>query len=69
MRFSVYEKFVLAIVRVDGRWKAFRVREGRRVPDSDLVIPPDLDESEVITFLDDMFHEMARPGKVIKRLD
>ncbi len=69
MKFNVYDIFVLEITQENGRWTAFRVGEGTRIPDYDLIVPQDLDESELTTFLDDMFHELARPGKDIKRLD
>ncbi len=69
MKFNIYDKLVLEITWNEGRWRAFRLREGRKIPESDLVIPPDLVESELVTFLDDMFHEWASPGSEIERME
>ncbi len=69
MKFNVYDRFVLEIIQEKGQWKAYRVGDGAKIPDNDLIIPPDLDSSELITFLDDMLHELARPGQEIKFLD
>lgn len=69
MRFNIYNRFVLEIIREDERWIAFRIGEGIKAPDDNLIIPQDLEPSELITFLDDMFHEFARPGRSIEILD
>ena len=69
MKFNIFDRFVLDIIRQDGRWTAFRIGQGTRVPVDDLVIPADMDVSGLITFLEDMFHELARPEKEIRKLD
>lgn len=69
MKFNIYNRFVLEIIRKEKRWIAFRIGEGVKVPESNLIIPQDLEESELITFVEDIFHELAQPGKSIEILD
>ena len=72
MRFNIYGRYDLEVARVDGAWAVHRV-EGRgpaaRRRRADLVIPAGLGETEVATYLDDLLHELARPGDEIRRLD
>ena len=69
MKFNIYDRFTLEIDRQDETWKAWRIGEGRKHPETNLVIPPDLPESDLVTFLDDIYHEMAGPTTMITRLD
>jgi hypothetical protein len=69
MKFNIYDRFVVEIIRKEKRWVAFRVGEGVKVPESNLIVPQDLEASELITFVEDMYHEFARPGKSIEILD
>jgi hypothetical protein len=69
MKFDVYGRFTLEIVRERDAWAAYRLAPGRRVPDRDVVLPSDLDAAEVATFLDDLFHELAGPGQRVVRVD
>jgi len=45
---------------------AYRLTSGTRVPEDELVIPPDLAEHELAVYLDDIFHELAGPGQSIE---
>lgn len=67
MIFDIYKRFELEIARVDGRWVVYRNSNGTRRPDWTVVVPHDLREDELPGFLDDFFHEYARPGDVITR--
>jgi hypothetical protein len=69
MKFNIYDRFVVEIIRKGKRWLAFRIGEGVKVPESNLIVPQDLEESELITFVEDIFHELAQPGKSIEILD
>ena len=69
MRFDVYGRFRLEIVREDERWLIYRLDLGKRRPMTDFVIPSDLGPEEIATYLDDMLHEEAGPGDSIRRLD
>ena len=69
MRFCIYDRFIIEILREDHCWTAFRLADGKKTPERNFVIPQDLDASDLVIFLDDMFHEFARPGTSIKKLD
>lgn len=69
MRFDVYRRYQLEILREDDRWIIFRLDFGKRRPIFDFVIPASLPQDELATYLDDMLHEWARPGDVIRRID
>jgi hypothetical protein len=69
MRLDVYGRFVLDVVRDGDRWVAFYVGEGKRRRAPDVVLPPDATEGEVLDYLEVLFHEAARPGHLIRRLD
>ncbi|MDS4071773.1 MAG: hypothetical protein RKL24_01335 [Defluviicoccus sp.] len=69
MRFDIYGRFELELVREQDRWVAYRRAGGVRYRDHDVVLPPELEEQDVIGFLDDLFHELAGPGQSVRRLD
>lgn len=69
MRFDIYGRYQLEIVRKDDRWVIYRLDVGKRRAFNDLVIPAALQEDEIQTYLDDMLHEWAGQGGVIRRLD
>lgn len=66
MRYNVYGRFQVEVVRQQGRWKAFKLAPGIRRDLPNIVFPDDLMEDEIATFLDDIFHELARPGDAIE---
>jgi hypothetical protein len=68
MKFNIYNRFTVEIIRRDESWIAFRIGEGLKVPCDNLMIPSDLEASQLITFLDDIFHELSRPGASIEAL-
>lgn len=69
MRFDIYGRFELEVVREQGGWVAYRRAGGIRYPDHDVVPPLELDEDEMAGFFDDLFHELAGPGQRVRRLD
>ena len=62
MRFNVYGRFELEIMRDNEAWVVFRLVPGKRVRAADLVIPSEIRAGELATYLDDVFHELAQPG-------
>jgi len=68
MKFDVYGKFRVDIVREGERWVAYSSNEGKRVPIDSLIIPSSVAEEELATFLDDWYHEAARPGQTVRRI-
>ncbi len=68
MRFSVYGRYELEVVREAGAWVVYRSEDGKRRPAGDLIVPAHLNAEDVPTYLDDILHELARPGTEIRRL-
>ena len=68
MRFDIYGRFRVEMIREDDRWLAYRIGEGVRRPDPDVQIPPEVDATEMVQALEDVFHEFAQPGRSIQRL-
>ncbi|OZI73790.1 DUF7661 family protein [Bordetella genomosp. 2] len=62
MRFDVYGRYRLEILRTAGGWQVYRETAGKRVPAHDLVLPPDLDAADIPAYLDDLLHELSPPG-------
>ena len=68
MRFGVYGHYELEIVRELSEWKVFKLGVGTRVPLNDVAIPADMQQHEIAPYLDDLFHELAKPGQIIRRV-
>lgn len=57
--FDVFGRMMQA-QRVDGRWQLFLVgAEGKKRPVPDVSVPPHLSANELLTFLEDLYHEFA----------
>ena len=60
--FDVFGRIMQA-QRIDGRWQLFLVGdEGKKRPVPDVTVPPHLSAEELLTFLDDVYHEYASPS-------
>ena len=73
MRFDIYGRYQLEVVRENERWVAYRIdlgdlESGKRRLMSDFAIPPSMREDELAVFLDDMLHELAGPENTIRRI-
>jgi len=68
MKFSIYGRFQVEVRRENGAWIAYRSQSGMRAPLDDIVLPSDLAESDLATYLDDIFHELAGIGQNVERL-
>lgn len=68
MKFSIYGRFQLEVLRKNNAWAVYKLSPGKSVKADDIALPPELAETELATFLDDLFHELARPGDSIERL-
>ena len=69
MRFDIYGRYQLEIVRENERWVIYRLDFAKRHLFSDFAIPASLRPDEVQVYLDDMLHELARPETEIRRID
>jgi hypothetical protein len=68
MKFDVYGRFQLEVRRENDAWNVYRSSLGVRRRD-DLVIPANLGEDDIATYLDDLFHEAAKFGDRVKRIE
>lgn len=68
MRFDIYRRLQLEVVREAGQWAVYGAAAGKRVRADDIVIPADVTEEELAAYLDDLYHEMARPGDLVTRV-
>lgn len=68
MKFEVYGRFTLEVLRESQQWRVYRLSPGKRVPEPGVVLPSSLDESEIGQAIDDLFHELARPGQSVVRV-
>jgi len=68
VRFRIYGNYELDVVREGDKWRVFNLNVGKRVPLTDVVIPTEVQENEIATYLDDLFHELAKPDQAIRRV-
>ncbi|KAF1030068.1 MAG: hypothetical protein GAK40_00174 [Burkholderia plantarii] len=67
-RFDVFGRRI-AVVRRDGRWRAFDLGNDGKRRLANFVIPVDVDVATLAQYLGDLFHEAARPGyDTVRRL-
>ncbi len=68
MRFDIYGRYTLEVIRDGDEWTVYR-RENDKRRTANLVIPAELTDDEIATCLDDLLHEQARPGESITPLE
>jgi hypothetical protein len=68
MTFDVYGRFRLEVQRENDSWVVYRLGSGKRAKVHNVVIPETLEAKEIATFLDDVFHELSKPGQSVKLL-
>ena len=66
VRFDVYGRFELEVVKEKGVWIAYRIALGTRVRENALVFPEVIEASELVTYIDDVFHELSGPGQSVR---
>jgi len=69
MKFEVYGRFTLEVQRENDQWRVYRLSPGKRVPEPEIVLPSNLDRAEIGQAIDDLFHELARPGERVVLID
>ena len=68
MKFDIYGIFQLQVVREHGRWQVYKLGNGYRTPDHDIVIPSEVPSVDLTDFLEDVFHETSTPGTNVRRI-
>ena len=66
MKFDVYGRFQLEVLRENNSWIAYRIGLGTRSRDSSIIIPDSFAPEEIGGYLDDLFHELCGPGQTIR---
>jgi pimeloyl-ACP methyl ester carboxylesterase len=66
VKFNIYGRFQVEVRRENAAWTVYRADPGKRTVLDDVVMPADLAADEIATYLDDIFHEFARPGEAVE---
>jgi len=69
MKFNIYGRFQVEVRRENDVWAVYRSESGKRRRLNDVVVPPDLVADELAIYLDDVFHEFARPGEHVETIE
>ena len=69
MRFDIYGRFEIELVRENNHWIPYRKGEGLNRKEDSLAIPSDINPDEIRQYLDDIYHEFSQPGDEIIQLD
>jgi hypothetical protein len=68
LRFDIYGRYQLEVIREGDSWKIYSPGVGTRAPVHSLVVPPEAQPHEIEMWLDDLLHELAEPGRTIRRV-
>ena len=68
MKYDVYGRFTIEIAHEEDTWAACRLATGKRLRISEMEIPGGLRANEIALLLDDHFHELSRPERVVRLL-
>jgi len=68
LRFDVYGRFRLEVVRDADAWEVYQLGTGTRARDVSVLIPSELPADEIASYLDDLFHELGGPGQSVRRI-
>lgn len=69
MRFDIFGRYRIDVQRVGERWRVLRIGNGTLADIRDLLIPSDIAADEVEGYLNDLLHEEAIDGRVIRRVE
>ena len=69
MKFDVYGRFFVEVVRESDAWVVYRIDPGRRMRLQDLVLPADAPAESVPRWLEDLLHEYALPDRTIRPIE
>lgn len=70
MRFDLYGRFQIEVSWEADSWVAYRIAAGTRARIHHLAIPAEIRTAgEMARYLDDLYHEVARPGQSVAVVD
>jgi hypothetical protein len=68
-RFDIYGRMQLLVEQGKGGYRMYILgAEGKRRLFNDFTIPDNLTLDELASYLDDMLHELAKPGQRVRRI-
>lgn len=62
MKLNAYGK-IIEVVREENAWVIYEMGEGKKFPTHDVVLPAELTEVEIVSYLEDLLHEAATPQR------
>ncbi len=68
MKFDIYDRFQLEVLRENNAWVVYRPGTGLRLPANEIVIPSGIEAGELAAFLDDLFHELDVGNRGVREL-
>ena len=68
LKFDIYRRFQLEVLRENNAWVVYRLGLGTRSRTNDVVLPAELEAGELATFLDDLFHELDRENQGVREV-
>lgn len=60
MKLNIFGR-LFGVARENDQWVLYSLGEGLKRRENDIPIPAELTQAEVVTFLADIFHEIATP--------
>ncbi len=66
MIFDIYGRFRLDVRRENDSWVVYHPEPGKRARVDEIVIPSTMEADEIGIYLDDIYHETAGPGQLVK---
>ena len=66
MKFDVYGRLQIEVVRDGESWTAYQLEPGKRIALHDFSIPAWMSADQIAVYLDDIYHEMGGPGDVVR---
>jgi hypothetical protein len=69
MKFDVYGRFQIEVLRENAEWVVRRIEPGKRLILHDVAIPADVPTDRIARWLEDLLHELASSDRVIRRLE
>ncbi len=69
MKFDVYGRFLVEVIRRGEDWEVFLLEPGRRARMTEVAIPAETPIEKIPYYLEDLWHESALPGKTVRPVE
>jgi hypothetical protein len=68
VKLDVYGRFQLEVQRENAQGAVPQIIDGMHLEVADAIIPAHFGETEINSYIDDLYHETARPGQSVRRV-